>query len=176
MCQIWDGNPLTSYAVVFLQSAGFNELQAFNMNMGINACFVAGPLICYLLFPILGRRTIYMSGLGGMLLTLVTVRLWFRRSLNNTDTCRSEASGLTAAMMRNSQSASYWLFVPLSTRSVWDRRAILSSRKRRPDDSDTRRSLWEDSCITSRALFRTHSRQECCPNLVSILIHDLVSH
>lgn len=73
MCQIWDGNPLTSYAVVFLKIAGFNELQAFNLNMGVNACFVAGPLICYGLFPFFGRRTIYMSGLFGMLLTLVAV-------------------------------------------------------------------------------------------------------
>ena len=73
MCQILDGNPLTSYAVVFLQAAGFDETQSFNLNMGINACFVVGPLICYTLFPFFGRRTIYMSGLAGMLLTLVVV-------------------------------------------------------------------------------------------------------
>ncbi|ETN41289.1 uncharacterized protein HMPREF1541_03224 [Cyphellophora europaea CBS 101466] len=73
MCQILDGNPLTSYAVVFLQAAGFDETQSFNLNMGINACFVVGPLICYTLFPFFGRRTIYMSGLAGMLLTLVVI-------------------------------------------------------------------------------------------------------
>ena len=75
MCQIWDGNPLTSYAVVFLQAAGFDETQSFNLNMGITACFVAGPLVCYGLFPLFGRRTIYMSGLAGMLSTLVVVRV-----------------------------------------------------------------------------------------------------
>ena len=73
MCQIWDGNPLTSYAVVFLQAAGFDEVQAFNMNMGVTSCFVAGPLICYLIFPYFGRRTIYQAGLAGMLVTLLVV-------------------------------------------------------------------------------------------------------
>lgn len=75
MSQIWDGNPLTSYAVVFLQAAGFSEVQTFNINMGINACFVVGVLIAYCLFPFFGRRTIYMTGLASMFCILVTVSL-----------------------------------------------------------------------------------------------------
>jgi MFS transporter, SP family, general alpha glucoside:H+ symporter len=71
--QILDGNPLTSYAVVFLEAAGFNETQTFDINISISASFVLGPLICYLIFPIAGRKTIYMSGLAGMFVLLVVV-------------------------------------------------------------------------------------------------------
>jgi MFS transporter, SP family, general alpha glucoside:H+ symporter len=71
--QIFDGNPLTSFAVVFLEAAGFNATQTFDLNMCVNACFVIGPLICFAIFPYLGRRTIYMSGLSGMLLLELVV-------------------------------------------------------------------------------------------------------
>ena len=71
--QVLDGNPLTSYAVVFLEAAGFNTEQTFDINISISACFVIGVLICYAIFPFFGRRTIYMSGLGGMFIILVIV-------------------------------------------------------------------------------------------------------
>lgn len=74
MSQIWDGNPLTSYAVVFLEAAGFNEIQTFDINISISACFVIGVLICYGIFPFFGRKTIYLSGLSAMFCILVTVR------------------------------------------------------------------------------------------------------
>ncbi|KUL84152.1 hypothetical protein ZTR_07180 [Talaromyces verruculosus] len=72
-CQIFDGNPLTSYAVVFLEAAGFNTTQTFDLNMGVNACFVVGPLICFCIFPYFGRRTIYMTGLSGMLIIQIII-------------------------------------------------------------------------------------------------------
>ncbi|KAK6369724.1 hypothetical protein LTS17_009174 [Exophiala oligosperma] len=73
MSQIWDGNPLTSYAVVFLEAAGFNEIQTFDINISISACFVIGVLICYGIFPFFGRKTIYLSGLSAMFCILVTI-------------------------------------------------------------------------------------------------------
>ncbi|TVY63982.1 General alpha-glucoside permease [Fusarium oxysporum f. sp. cubense] len=72
-CQIFDGNPLTSYAVVFLEAAGFSTNATFDLNMCVNACFVIGPLICFSLMPHFGRRTIYMTGLAGMLIILVVI-------------------------------------------------------------------------------------------------------
>jgi SP family general alpha glucoside:H+ symporter-like MFS transporter len=57
-----------SFAVVFLEAAGFNATQTFDLNISVNACFVIGPLICFTIFPYFGRRTIYMSGLAGMLI------------------------------------------------------------------------------------------------------------
>lgn len=77
MSQIWDGNPLTSYAVVFLEAAGFNEVQTFDINISISACFVIGVLICYVIFPFFGRKTIYLSGLSAMFCILVVVGLTF---------------------------------------------------------------------------------------------------
>lgn len=73
MSQVLDGNPLTSYAVVFLEAAGFSEIQTFDINISICACFVIGVLICYLIFPFFGRKTIYMSGLTSMCLILIVV-------------------------------------------------------------------------------------------------------
>lgn len=71
--QVADGNPLTSYAVVFLEAAGFNTTQTFDINISISACFVIGVLICYFIFPFFGRKTIYLSGLCGMFVILVIV-------------------------------------------------------------------------------------------------------
>jgi MFS transporter, SP family, general alpha glucoside:H+ symporter len=73
MSQVLDGNPITSYAVVFLEAAGFDEIQTFDINISISACFVIGVLICYFIFPFLGRKTIYMSGLSAMFVILVIV-------------------------------------------------------------------------------------------------------
>ncbi|KAL3464503.1 general substrate transporter [Aspergillus heterothallicus] len=77
-CVIWAaqilcGNAILGYAVVFLQAAGFSELQAFNINISISACYIVGGIICWLLFPHLGRATIYMSGLTFMFCCLVTI-------------------------------------------------------------------------------------------------------
>ncbi|KAL5611173.1 hypothetical protein FOBRF1_007290 [Fusarium oxysporum] len=72
-CQIFDGNPLTSYAVVFFEAAGFSTEATFDLNMCVNACFIIGPLICFCLLPRFGRRTIYMTGLSGMLVIQVVI-------------------------------------------------------------------------------------------------------
>lgn len=75
--QVLDGNPLTSYAVVFLEIAGFSEIQTFDINISICACFVIGVLICYLIFPFFGRKTIYLSGLSAMCVILIIVSWQF---------------------------------------------------------------------------------------------------
>ncbi|KAL2802977.1 general substrate transporter [Aspergillus granulosus] len=77
-CVIWasqnlSGNAILSYAVVFLQAAGFSELQAFNINISVSACYTFGGIICWFLFPHLGRTTIYMGGLTFMFCCLVTI-------------------------------------------------------------------------------------------------------
>ncbi|CEL11594.1 hypothetical protein ASPCAL14695 [Aspergillus calidoustus] len=71
--QILCGNAILGYAVVFLQAAGFSEIQAFNINISLSTCYIAGGMICWLLFPHLGRATIYMSGLTFMFCCLVTI-------------------------------------------------------------------------------------------------------
>ncbi|KAM5344551.1 hypothetical protein ACJ41O_013086 [Fusarium nematophilum] len=61
--QILGGNALVAYGVTFLQSAGFSEVQSLNLNISLSACYVIGGIICWFLFPHLGRATLYMSGL-----------------------------------------------------------------------------------------------------------------
>ncbi|KIX00578.1 uncharacterized protein Z518_09643 [Rhinocladiella mackenziei CBS 650.93] len=71
--QILCGNAIQGYAVLFLESAGFSEVQAFDLNISLNACFIAGGIICWLLFPHFGRATIYMSGMTYMFFSLIVI-------------------------------------------------------------------------------------------------------
>lgn len=58
---------------MFLQAAGFSEVQAFNLNISLSACYVVGGIICWLLFPHFGRATIYMAGLTFMFCCLMVI-------------------------------------------------------------------------------------------------------
>lgn len=71
--QILCGNAILGYSVVFLQNAGFSEIQAFNVNISLSACYIIGGIICWLLFPHFGRATIYMSGLTFMFFVLIAI-------------------------------------------------------------------------------------------------------
>ncbi|KAJ8114718.1 hypothetical protein OPT61_g3462 [Boeremia exigua] len=71
--QILCGNAILGYSVVFLRSAGFSEVQAFNVNISLSACYIIGGIICWLLFPHFGRATIYMSGMATMFTILVVI-------------------------------------------------------------------------------------------------------
>ncbi|CAH0055210.1 unnamed protein product [Clonostachys solani] len=71
--QILCGNAILGYSVVFLQSAGFSEIQSFNLNISLSACYIVGGVICWLLFPHFGRATIYMSGMAFMFICLMVI-------------------------------------------------------------------------------------------------------
>ncbi|KAL2440884.1 Maltose permease MAL61 [Exophiala dermatitidis] len=71
--QILCGNAIQGYAVVFLESAGFSEEQAFDLNVSLNACFIAGGIICWFLMPRFGRATIYMTGMTYMFFSLIVI-------------------------------------------------------------------------------------------------------
>ncbi|VUC37244.1 unnamed protein product [Clonostachys rosea] len=71
--QIMCGNAIQGFAILFLQSAGFSESQSFDLNISLNACFIVGGFICWLLFPHFGRATIYMSGLTFMFFQLIII-------------------------------------------------------------------------------------------------------
>lgn len=71
--QILCGNAILGYSVVFLEAAGFSEIQAFDVNISLSACYIIGGIICWLLFPHFGRATIYISGLTLMFFCLVTI-------------------------------------------------------------------------------------------------------
>lgn len=59
--------------MVFLQAAGFSEVQSFNLNIALSACYIVGGVICWFLFPHLGRATIYMGGMSFMFVCLVAI-------------------------------------------------------------------------------------------------------
>lgn len=71
--QILSGNAILGYSVTFLEAAGFSELQAFDVNISLSACYIIGGVICWLLFPHFGRATIYMGGLTFMFFCLVAI-------------------------------------------------------------------------------------------------------
>ncbi|CAK7223835.1 hypothetical protein SBRCBS47491_005342 [Sporothrix bragantina] len=71
--QILCGNAILGYSVEFLEDAGFNEIQAFDLNISLSSCYIIGGIICWMLFPHFGRSTIYMSGLLLMFLCLLAI-------------------------------------------------------------------------------------------------------
>ncbi|CRG86964.1 General alpha-glucoside permease [Talaromyces islandicus] len=71
--QILSGNAILGYSVTFLEAAGFNEIQSFDVNISLSACYIIGGIVCWMLFPHLGRATIYMGGLTFMFFCLVTI-------------------------------------------------------------------------------------------------------
>ncbi|KAL2067834.1 hypothetical protein VTL71DRAFT_15932 [Oculimacula yallundae] len=71
--QILCGNAILGYSVVFLEAAGFTPVQAFDLNIGLSSCYIVGGIICWFLFPHVGRATIYMSGLAIMFCILVVI-------------------------------------------------------------------------------------------------------
>jgi SP family general alpha glucoside:H+ symporter-like MFS transporter len=71
--QILCGNAILGYSVVFLEAAGLSELQAFDVNISLSACWVLGVILCWFLFPYFGRSTIYMGGMTFMFFCLVAI-------------------------------------------------------------------------------------------------------
>lgn len=59
--------------MVFLEAAGFSELQAFDVNISLSACYIIGGIICWLMFPHFGRATIYMGGMVFMFFCLIAI-------------------------------------------------------------------------------------------------------
>jgi MFS transporter, SP family, general alpha glucoside:H+ symporter len=71
--QILCGNAILGYSVVFLEAAGFTSTQAFDVNISLSACYIIGGIICWLLFPHVGRATIYMMGNLIMFFILIVI-------------------------------------------------------------------------------------------------------
>jgi len=71
--QILCGNAILGYSVEFLEAAGFSEIQAFDVNISLSACYIIGGIICWFLFPHVGRATIYMGGLTFMFFCLLAI-------------------------------------------------------------------------------------------------------
>lgn len=59
--------------MTFLEAAGFTEIQAFDVNISLSACYIIGGIICWFLFPHVGRATIYMTGMAFMFVCLVVI-------------------------------------------------------------------------------------------------------
>lgn len=69
--QILCGNAILGYSVVFLEAAGFSDIQAFDVNIALSTCYIIGGIICWFLMSRMGRATIYMVGLAMMFFCLI---------------------------------------------------------------------------------------------------------
>lgn len=45
--QILCGNAILGYVVVFLQKAGWSEIQSFNLNISLSVCYLVGGVISW---------------------------------------------------------------------------------------------------------------------------------
>jgi len=71
--QILCGNAILGYSVTFLEAAGFSEIQAFDLNISLSACYIIGGICCWFLMPRMGRATLYMSGMSFMFVCLLAI-------------------------------------------------------------------------------------------------------
>lgn len=71
--QILCGNAILGFSVVFLEAAGFSQIQALNVNIALSACYIVGGAICWLIFPHFGRATIYIAGMVLMFVNLILI-------------------------------------------------------------------------------------------------------
>lgn len=71
--QILSGTGLRVYSTYFYQQAGLPSTQAFNMSLIQYALGMVGVLIAWFMLPYLGRRTLYIWGLIGLLGCLLII-------------------------------------------------------------------------------------------------------
>ena len=72
--QNFSGNPV-GFATYFFEQIGLNNVQAFDMGVGLNGVGFVGTLLSAIPLIMMGRRTAYLCGLGFMVATLFTVAL-----------------------------------------------------------------------------------------------------
>lgn len=68
-CGIWFGGNVA----YFLQQAGFDPAQSLNFGIGLNGLALAGTLGAWFIVSRVGRRTLYLVGLGTMLTVLLII-------------------------------------------------------------------------------------------------------
>ena len=68
-CGIWFGGNVT----YFLQQAGFDPERSFDFGIGLAGMAVAGTIGAWFIVPRVGRRTLYLAGLSGMLSILLAI-------------------------------------------------------------------------------------------------------
>jgi SP family general alpha glucoside:H+ symporter-like MFS transporter len=71
--QAFSGLPLQSYNTYFFEQAGLSDTKAFSMSLGNYAMGAVGTALSWLLITWLGRRTIFLGGLGVMCVILFTM-------------------------------------------------------------------------------------------------------
>ncbi|RYP10757.1 hypothetical protein DL764_000453 [Monosporascus ibericus] len=73
MAQVWCGIWFGGNVVYLLQQAGFDAEQSFNFGLGMGGVALAGTLCAWFILLHVGRRTLYLVGLGGMFIILLAV-------------------------------------------------------------------------------------------------------
>ncbi|KAK4889602.1 hypothetical protein LTR27_011586 [Elasticomyces elasticus] len=67
------GPVLQTYAIYFFEQAGLADSQAFNMTLGLYAIAFIGTVLSWPLINRFGRRTIYLTGMAGIVVSLALV-------------------------------------------------------------------------------------------------------
>ncbi|PWY97099.1 sugar transporter [Testicularia cyperi] len=71
LIQITSGSPLQGYSSYFFTKAGLSTINAFNMSMAMYAAGAVGTILSWFLINRVGRRTMYLGGLGAMFSTML---------------------------------------------------------------------------------------------------------
>lgn len=73
LAQAWCGAALIGYAVQVYQRAGISDSDAFSLNIGQSAMGAVGTMLSWPLMQKVGRRTLYLYGLGVMCAILIVI-------------------------------------------------------------------------------------------------------
>ncbi|TPX08522.1 uncharacterized protein E0L32_010009 [Thyridium curvatum] len=73
LAQCWCGSALMGYSVQFYERAGLSPQNSFDMNIGQSAMGVIGVLLSWVMMGRFGRRDIYIAGMFGLMVILMTV-------------------------------------------------------------------------------------------------------
>jgi SP family general alpha glucoside:H+ symporter-like MFS transporter len=76
------GASLISYAAYFFQQAGLSTNTSFDFSIAVYATAIGGVFISWFAMTYFGRRTIYLAGLSGIFLTMLSIG--FSSLANNT--------------------------------------------------------------------------------------------
>ncbi|CDK28211.1 unnamed protein product [Kuraishia capsulata CBS 1993] len=71
--QVIGGNPLIGYATNFFEVAGLPTDKAFDMSLGMTAMGFVGTVLCWPLLEKVGRRPMYLFGIGCMTILLFII-------------------------------------------------------------------------------------------------------
>ncbi|TXT04231.1 hypothetical protein VHUM_04229 [Vanrija humicola] len=130
--QLLSGQNLIGQGVQFLTVAGIGTNLAFSLNMILNAQFIIGTCVSWILMSFFGRRSIYMVGMGCMSFVLFIIGgLGFTKKgetngPSTSFTTRKQLAGTSLTLTRSLGPLCYTIIAEVSSTRLRQKSIVLS--------------------------------------------------